>query len=356
MPYDNSRGWFRDEADFPGPRTMDAATRWLREVTPAHDRFLLFVDEFDPHEPFDTPEPYASRYDPDWEGPHLIWPPYRVGALRDGVIDEHQARQIRACYGAKLTMIDEWLGRILDELDRQDRWRDTVVILCTDHGHFLSEKDIWGKPGVPVYEPLGHIPLFVAWPCVAAGSRDALTTTVDLHAALLDPFGASSSHRTHGRSLRGLIDGTQRSVRDYALGGIWGREVHLIDSSEARKYTRAPVPGNEPLSMWSNRWSTMPVHGLSGLKLPVPDDRAWLDRMPGSNIPVIRQPFRSGDALPFWAYSQFDGHHCFDLGEDPGEEHDLVGTPAEAQLTEQLRAALVEIEAPDDQFERLALI
>ncbi|HEV2369564.1 MAG TPA: sulfatase-like hydrolase/transferase, partial [Acidimicrobiales bacterium] len=54
-PYDTSRTWFRAEADFPGPRTMQAAADWLRANHGAHDRFLLFVDEFDPHEPFDTP-------------------------------------------------------------------------------------------------------------------------------------------------------------------------------------------------------------------------------------------------------------------------------------------------------------
>ena len=57
--YDNSRGWFRDEADFPGPRTMTAAASWLRDHAPFHRDagvpWLLFVDEFDPHEPFDTP-------------------------------------------------------------------------------------------------------------------------------------------------------------------------------------------------------------------------------------------------------------------------------------------------------------
>src|SRR5579872_7215497 len=47
MPYDNSRGWFRGEADFPGPRTMAAAARWLDENAGHHDRFFLFVDEFE---------------------------------------------------------------------------------------------------------------------------------------------------------------------------------------------------------------------------------------------------------------------------------------------------------------------
>ena len=80
MPYDDSRGYFRGEADFPGPRTLGATARWIEENAGVHDRFFLMVDEFDPHEPFDTPEPYASLYDPDWEGPHMIWPPYVVGA------------------------------------------------------------------------------------------------------------------------------------------------------------------------------------------------------------------------------------------------------------------------------------
>ncbi|HZC15357.1 MAG TPA: sulfatase, partial [Caulobacteraceae bacterium] len=134
MPYDNSRGWFRGEADFPGPRTMQAAATWLDDNAGQHDRFFLFVDEFDPHEPFDTPEHYARMYDPDWTGPHPIWPPYIDGGVAKGVLDERQARQIRALYGGKLTMIDHWLGKVLDRLDHHDLWDDTLVILCTDHG------------------------------------------------------------------------------------------------------------------------------------------------------------------------------------------------------------------------------
>ena len=132
MPYDDSRGYFRDEADFPGPRTMAAAAGWLETHAPHHERFLLFIDEFDPHEPFDTPEPYASMYDDTWEGPHLIWPPYMRGAVEKGVLKPEEARQLRAQYGAKLTMIDAWFGRLLDALDRADLWESTAVIVTTD--------------------------------------------------------------------------------------------------------------------------------------------------------------------------------------------------------------------------------
>ena len=61
---------------------------------------------------------------------------------------------------------------------------------------------------------------------------------------------------------------TQTSVREWALSGIWGREVHLI--ADHAKYVRAPAGANEPLSMWSNRWSTMPLHAHPDLRLAAP--------------------------------------------------------------------------------------
>jgi len=353
MPYETSRGWFRGEDDFPGPRTMAAAARWLDEEAPDNSRFLLFVDEFDPHEPFDTPEPYASMYDPGWEGPHLIWPPYAKAVLERGVLTPDQARQVRANYGAKLTMIDAWLGRLLDILERRGLWESTAVVLCTDHGHYLGERDIWGKPGVPLYEPMVHIPLFVAWPGQDGRDVNALTTSVDLHATMLDVFDAEAGHRTHGTSLVPVIEGDAPEVREHVLAGVWGREVHLV--TKERKYCRAPAGDNAPLSVWSNRWSTMPVVGFPQLKMPPPDDRAVLDRMPGSTIPVIRQPFGVGDALPFWGYGQFDGNHLYALAEDPAEEHDRAGDRGEKEAADQLREALVAVEAPDDQLVRLGL-
>jgi hypothetical protein len=291
-------------------------------------------------------------YDPDWDREqHLVWPPYTVGAVAKGVIDERGARQVRAQYGAKLTMIDHWFGHLLGTLERTGRLDDTVVIVCTDHGHYLGEKDIFGKPGCPVYEPLGHVPLLIAWPGVAPTTCGALTTTVDLHATLLDLFGTTVEHRTHGRTLRPLLDGTATGVREWALCGVWGREVHLV--ADHKKYVRAPAGNNEPLSMWSNRWSTMPVHGHPDLRLPLPDERAVLDRMPGSRVPVIRQPFRAGDLLPFWAYSQFVGTLAFDLGDDPDEDRNLADGAFGRDLADQLHAALREVEAPHDQFVRL---
>ena len=86
-----------------------------------------------------------------------------------GRLSEREGRQIRANYGAKLSLIDHWVGRVFDALTERDLWENTAVVVCTDHGHYLGEKDIWGKPGVMQYEPLGHTPLLIHWPGVAGG-------------------------------------------------------------------------------------------------------------------------------------------------------------------------------------------
>lgn len=366
--YDRTRTHFRDETDFPGPKTMSAATQWLAEAHAAGQAagpWMLFVDEFDPHEPFDTPPEWTSMYeDEPWAGERLIWPPYVVGGRSAGLLSEAECRHIRANYGAKLSMIDHWFGRLLDQLDATDAWNDTAVIVCTDHGHYLGDErpdatgtrvDLWGKPMAPQFEPLGHTPLLVHWPGVEGGGTcDALTTNVDLHATLADAFGVTPRYTTHGRSIVPLLTGGATSIRDWAIGGVFGNWVQVTDGR--RKYARAPEVDNLPLSMWSNRWSTMPVHVRGIVELPPPDDRAFLDRMPGSTVPVIRQPFARGDAMPFWVSNAIVGqHHLYDIDLDPDERENRVGEPAERELQDLLRTALAELDAPAEQLERLGL-
>ena len=82
--YDKSRTFFRTEDDYPGPQTMKDAERFLREASPHHDRWFLFVDEFDPHEPFDTPPPWSGMYfDEPWmmnglSGHHILMEAFLV--------------------------------------------------------------------------------------------------------------------------------------------------------------------------------------------------------------------------------------------------------------------------------------
>jgi len=362
--YDLSRTFFREEADFPGPRTMTAAAKWLDQELGAdrrpEERAFLLVDEFDPHEPFDAPERWANLYDSDWEGERIIWPPYTSGVKREDafespVLSEREGRQIRSQYGAKLSMIDHWLGVMMETVDRHDAWETTAFILCTDHGVYLGERGMWGKPAVSIYPELGHIPLMISWPGVDAGTCDALTTTVDIHATICDAFGITPKHEVHGHSLVPLIEGRTKSIREWALSGVWGREVHIANATST--FAKAPVEANRPLSMYSNRWSTMPVRIAPNLHRIRPNMRATLERAPGGEVPVIRQPFDPSDSLPFWARGEFHGDLLYNRFEPEldGGVRNISGGAETREMTELLAEALRAIDAPDEQLSRLGI-
>ena len=81
--------------------------------------------------------------------------------------------------------------------------------------------------------------------------------------------------------------------------------------------------------------------------------------MPGTDVPVICQPFEPGDRLPFWVgHGAVDSHFLFDLADDPGEVENLsggAGASDEADMVELLRVALSDLEAPGEQLERLGI-
>ena len=100
-------------------------------------------------------------------------------------------------------MVDHWFGRLLDTLDEQDLWDETVVIVTSGHGHFLGEHGWIGKPSAPDYNTLAHTPLLIWHPeSPRMGERvDTLTSAVDLHPTILDMLDAPSSDTAHSKSL-----------------------------------------------------------------------------------------------------------------------------------------------------------
>lgn len=89
---------------------------------------------------------------------------------------------------------------------------------------------------------------------------------------------------------------------------------------------------------------------------PAPDGRAELRFMPGTEVPVIRQPFEPGDLLPFWAAMAAPVTSClFDVDVDPGELENQAGGRQEAELADALAVELRRIEAPSDVLERIGL-
>ena len=92
------------------------------------------VEVFDPHEPFETTEEFKKLYPDGFKGLY-DWPRYAEMGEQE---TPEAIRHLRNLYMATLTMADKWLGKLLDEMDRQSLWEDTLVIFTSDHGHMLA--------------------------------------------------------------------------------------------------------------------------------------------------------------------------------------------------------------------------
>ncbi len=176
--------YFNVEEETFTARTAATASRWLEENYRA-DPFFLWVDFFDPHEPWDPPEYMVRRYDPDYDGVPMIHCNY--GPATD--YTEAELRNLWAHYAAEAELVDRHLGRVLQKVDDLDLWDDTIVIVTSDHGTSLGEHNRTGKSNIcdtderfwPLYPEVSHVPFLIAGGDVPRGaSLDILGQPVDV--------------------------------------------------------------------------------------------------------------------------------------------------------------------------------
>ena len=95
-----------------------------------------------PHEPFYSPKEYRDRF-PKVGRKIRDWPRYRRDEPGDDTTDLIMSQ------AALVSMCDDQLGRILDVFDAENLWKDTALIVTTDHGFMLGEHGWWGKNRMP---------------------------------------------------------------------------------------------------------------------------------------------------------------------------------------------------------------
>lgn len=207
----------------------------------------LFVGFGGPHEPWDAPEPYASMYDPLRTPPAIPIPPWARSVPRwmaaHRVFEDFgekvtsQTASIRANYYGKISLIDEWIGRILAAFERRGRLSDLLIVFWSDHGEMAGDHGRIHK--ATFHESSVRVPLLVRWPGrVPAGTTSsALAETVDIFPTVLEAAGCQPSSRCLGRSLWPVLRDPQASLRPWQLSEILHGEgrVFMLRSA-SRKY------------------------------------------------------------------------------------------------------------------------
>ena len=212
------------------------------------DNWLLQIETFDPHEPFHAPGALqGARSTTGWNGPIRDWPRY-------GRVDElpEECEELRANYYAVVALCDFLLGQLLDYFDAHDLWKDTALVVTTDHGFLLGEHDFWAKNRMNLYEEIVHIPLFVHDPRRAGGggTRRAGADADDRpRADLPRPVRRRRRRpRCEGHSLLPAAR-RRRPLREAALFGYFGGAVNVTDGRYTyHRYPARPARAGDSTS------------------------------------------------------------------------------------------------------------
>ncbi len=230
LPFRQS--WKSDE-DHMVAQVCRAAMNYL-ETVDRKNPFFLWLDSFDPHEPWDPPSVWdpdlKCPYDPDYDGLELINP---VPTYVDGYLTEKEAHHIRMLYAEKITMVDKWLGEVLDKLQDLDLYENTLIIFLSDHGEPFGNGEhghgIMRKCRPWPYEELSHIPLIIKHPEGIKGRVSSFVETVDIAPTILDFLGAGPLAGTmQGKSLIPLMQGKIDKVKEFAITGYYNYSWSMV--------------------------------------------------------------------------------------------------------------------------------
>lgn len=240
-------------------RTMSAAMDWL-ETNYTADSFFLWIDMWDPHEPFDAPfYDYALYADPDYDGDWFYYPEYG----RANYMTPAERKHLRALYAGNVTLVDRWVGRFLELAERLGLFKNTLIIWASDHGHLFGDHDLQGKPGAELgrlYETTIHIPLIMYHPDgLGAGQRvSGFVQPPDLMPSILDFMGVPIPNQVAGKSVWPLVD-SQTPLREHAFSSRFPPAAGMTGYKATEGATFDGWVGSdrtvEPSTVTSSEWA-----------------------------------------------------------------------------------------------------
>lgn len=225
----------------------ETSIKRIEEAQRSGSPFFLWSSFFDPHPPYLVPAPWDKMYDPD----EMILPDvpendmddmpyhYRMTQTEDNSwgdayredgfpvhglyshkrVPDKQARQNMALYYGMISMMDKYIGEILDYLEDKDMLDNTMIIFTTDHGNHIGSHGLHFKGGF-MFEEDVRIPFVVSWKNHFPENKvsDALVSIVDLAPTILSVAGMENLPLTmSGKDASGLFEGDIEEYRDHVL-------------------------------------------------------------------------------------------------------------------------------------------
>ena len=296
---------------------------WLRQHA-THEPWYLFVHYWDPHQPYNQPEPYRTLHSggPQPEQIHVQGRDY---VPRWGWMDrlDETSREKIDLYDGELSYVDNAIAEVLAVLRDAGVYDETAIIITADHGEDMQEHNAPFEHREP-YETTCGVPLIFKPPAgtgCAAGTRvPGIVGHHDLMPSILDMAGIEPPEDIDGKSWLPPARGDQDAVHEalFLTGGALKQHGTWV----------APEVGiRTPEYKYLRRGTT-----------EYQDDHTRLD-LAGLNAPPWRgEPHRTGrDQVDF--FNSLPRRELYDLRSDPGETTDIIAEEPQiaAELDERLR-------------------
>lgn len=303
----------------------DQAVHYLRNVRDRSRPFYLHLNFGAPHPSYAVEEPYFSMYDRDaiapfehgMPDPAPLWL-QRNREVRTGTATEEHFRHVQAVYYGMVTKLDVLIGRVLDEIDAQDLWQDTIMMFWVDHGDFAGQYGLPEKWDTAMNDCILRVPQTLSAPGLPQGRRvDRLTSHTDLCPTILELLGCEPGPEwgLHGSSLVPVIRGEAGSGCVFADGG-----------HEAAMRARF----NRPVSAFNAR---------TGREEPTTQGKQeTYARYPET---MARVKMVRTDTWKLCVRETGD-HELYNLRDDPNEMRNLWGDPALAPVVSDLQMKLLQ--------------
>jgi arylsulfatase A-like enzyme len=226
---------------------------WIAERTNAmldqykenEESFFLWASFFDPHPPYLVPEPWDTMYNPERltvpkvvPGEHDQNPPHfkmtqeanpdfsgynevkfgNIGFSSHVNISSDEAKRNMAVYYGMISMMDHYIGRILDKLDELGLADNTIVVFTTDHGHLFGQHGLHDKGGFH-YEDLLRLPFIVRYPNKVPSGKtcNSMQSLVDLSPTFLSFAGLPASPTMTGVDQKDVWLGEKERARNHII-------------------------------------------------------------------------------------------------------------------------------------------
>ena len=297
-------------ADSKTPRVIDRTKQFVEEAESGDsDGWFSFINLMDAHLPYHPPAEFREEFAPGVDSTEVCQNSklYNSGAEE---IDDDEWDDIRGLYDAEIAHIDSQLTRLFDWLKETDRWDDTAVVVCADHGELHGEHGLYGHE-FGLYDPLVNVPLLVKHPELDADRREDTVELLDLYHTVLDTFDADATATPEEEAV--ALDPTR---------SLLSERYREFDGVEEPDPAQQAAPSGETGFVEYSR----PVVELKQLEEKAADAGIELDE--DSRFYARMRAARRDDAK----YVRIDRieDEAYRIDEDPGETENLAGTGEEA--------------------------